>query len=326
MKTIFAIIAIFAVVSASNLDGKSMLSHFMKFIDQHNKAYTTVQEFEDKFKAFSENFINNDINLSLPFSPFMDLTKEEFRTRMGLNTEKLAEIKATTKSLHIKTFGTAPDEHDWRKLGAVTPVKDQQQCGSCWAFSAIGNVEGQQIIVNKKVYILSEQELVDCDREQDAGCNGGLMDLAFAYLIKNGAVQEKDYPYKGKDQRCKLKPSDVVVKVKSFNDISKNEDEIKEVLYTTGPLSVAVNANPFQTYQGGILRPTTRNCNPTELDHGVLAVGYGVASVNNELVKYWIIKNSWGASWGEDGFIRIERGTGACGVNTNVSTAVVESQ
>jgi len=171
-----------------------------------------------------------------------------------------------------------------------------------------------------KIQTLSEQQLVDCD-DVDQGCNGGLMDNAFEFLIREGGIEsDADYPYTGRDGSCRFNASKVAAKVKDFKDISSNEEEIAAVLVENGPLSVAVNANPFMFYSGGILKPTKSSCNPAGLNHGVTLVGFG----EENGVKYWIIKNSWGQTWGEKGYIRLERGTGACGVNTNVSTAHLE--
>ena len=324
MKTfLVALIAILAVASVSsiNLENSEIMSHFLKFIKDHSKKYESVAELTLRYKIFTHNMLNNEVNLeAAKLSPFMDLSTEEFSYKMGLNTIRNSEIRATSSTYKLKTFGAAPDSYDFRSVEAVTPVKDQGACGSCWAFSAIGNVESLNILKTKKEVILSEQQLVDCDTERDQGCNGGLMDDAFTYLTKNGAESADAYPYTARDGKCKYNKKDVAVEVKGFSDIEQNEDRIKEVLFENGPLSVAVNANPFQFYTGKILRPTKKSCNPQSLNHGVLLVGYG--SENG--VNYWIIKNSWGQSWGEEGYIRLERGTGACGINTMVSTAVLK--
>lgn len=320
MKTTIILLSIIALVISGNLKkDASPLSHFLRYIKQHNKDYSNVEEFEKRFKIFAQN-LNEEIDTEMNFSPFMDLSDEEFDQMLGYDVTDRPQILATTETAKISTFKSAPESFDWRDQGAVTPVKNQGLCGSCWTFSAIGNIESQQIIVNKKQLILSEQELVDCDLK-DNGCKGGLMDQAFEYLIKNGVVQESDYPYKAARGTCRLDTSKVAVKVTGFKDVSRNEDDIKEFLFTNGPLSIAVNARPWKHYQGGIFKPhgIFNHCSPKRLDHGVLLVGYG--EENGE--KYWIIKNSWGTKWGEDGYIRLERGVGACGVNTNVSTAAI---
>jgi C1A family cysteine protease len=319
MRTTFVLLAIIGIVASANLGKESNLEHFLKFVKQHNKEYKSVEEFEARFRIFEEHLLNeeNQIDVTSKFSPFMDLTKEEFRARMKLQVEDIAALKATTQSYNNSKFISAPDAFDWRDKKVVTAVKDQGQCGSCWAFSAIANVESAYAIKSQNLLSLSEQQLVDCDTVNE-GCNGGLMQIAFNYIKDNGIEKSDDYPYKAKDGNCKYDAKKVAVKITGFQDISQNEQEIAEALFNIGPLSVAVNANPFQTYQHGILTPTKKNCNPHDLDHGVTLVGYGEENGK----KYWIIKNSWGQGWGEEGYIRLARGIGACGVNTAVSTSI----
>jgi C1A family cysteine protease len=177
-----------------------------------------------------------------------------------------------------------------------------------------------------KSLVLSEQQLVDCDRDEDQGCNGGLMDNAFGYFVKAGGVeQSKDYPYKARDQTCKFDKTKTVVQLSGFKDIAQDEAEIQKALSTVGPLAVAINAEPLQFYDSGIYDGDESDCDPDGLNHGVVIVGYGVEKGKN----YWIVRNSWGASWGEQGYFRFIRtkttgkGKGTCGINTNVSTAIL---
>jgi cathepsin F len=317
-KFIIALIAVLAVANATTFlpkEDEAMFA-FTRFIKQHNKEYSSVSEFQARFEIFRENLAH--VDQIEKFSPFMDISRSEFKIRHSLNTEKLAEMKSMMTKAAILSTEDLPESLDWRTKGAVSDVKDQGQCGSCWAFSAVGNIEGLNAIKTGKMVTLAEQQLVDCDHNGDQGCNGGLMDNAFQYLVEAGGIEsDKDYKYTARDGNCKFNKSKVAVKLAGFEDISQNEDQIAAALVANGPLSIAVNANPFQMYTSGILRPTKRSCNPAELDHGVTLVGFGV----EKGVKYWIIRNSWGSSWGEDGYIRLERGTGACGMNTNVSTA-----
>jgi len=316
MNKIILVLALFVAVSATMVRNDADMFKFMKFVKQHNKEYSSFEELGKRFAIFRENL--SKVDNTETFSPFMDVTEEEFKTRRNLDAASLAAARSKmTRYTPKLSLTDLPASYDAREHGLVSHVKDQGQCGSCWAFSAVANLEGQQAKKAGKITTLSEQQLVDCD-DVDQGCNGGLMDNAFEFLIKEGGIEsDSDYPYTARDGSCRFNKSKVVAQVKDFKDISQNEDEIAAVLVENGPLSVAVNANPFQFYSGGILKPTKRSCNPAELDHGVTLVGFGEEGG----VKYWIIKNSWGQSWGEDGYIRLQRGTGACGVNTNVSTA-----
>jgi len=321
-KIFITLLALFVVVNSSFLGREDEEMYlFIKFTKQFNKEYSSVEEFHAKFEIFKRNL--NLVDNKETFSPFMDQSVEEFSARLNLDVASIAEAKSKmTRYTSTLTLGEVPESFDWRENGAVSDVKDQGQCGSCWAFSTVANIEGQYAInfnKGKKVTTFSEQELVDCDTV-DQGCNGGLMDNAFQQIQQLGGLEEdKDYKYTARGGECKFDKKKAKVTVTGFKDISSNEDEIKAILYENGPLSVAVNANPFMFYTGGILRPTKSSCNPRGLNHGVTLVGYGVENG----VNFWIIKNSWGLSWGEEGYIRIERGTGACGVNTNVSTSIV---
>jgi cathepsin F len=222
-----------------------------------------------------------------------------------------------------------PDDFDWREHGAVGPVKDQ---GSCWSFSTSGALEGAHYLATGKLQVLSEQQMVDCDhqcdplepRSCDAGCNGGLMTTAFSYLMKAGGLEsEKDYPYVGRDDTCKFDKSKIVAQVNNFSVVSVNEDQIAANLVKHGPLAIGINAVFMQTYIGGVSCPYI--CG-RHLDHGVLLVGYGSAGyapIRFKEKPYWIIKNSWGENWGENGYYKICRGPhvqNKCGVDSMVST------
>jgi KDEL-tailed cysteine endopeptidase len=219
----------------------------------------------------------------------------------------------------------APAEVDWRALGGVTAVKDQGQCGSCWAFSTTGSVEGANFATNGALVSLSEQELVDCDKAgNDRGCNGGLMDYAYEYIIKNGGLDtESDYPYSGSEGSCDVaKEHTAAVVVTSFEDIPANDEASIKKAVSQQPVSIAIAASglAFQLYSHGVFDGA---CS-TNLDHGVLVVGYGSDAESGK--DFWIVKNSWGAVWGEQGFIKMamnHSSTGLCGLAMVPSFPVV---
>jgi C1A family cysteine protease len=307
-----------------------LFNKFNDFLTTHNKSYATIEEFTARFQVFKSNYKklqtfavgDETTNYKVGVTRFADLTTQEFK-RKFLNLDMGVKVHMPKDLLSLGD--EAEDSLDYRTKGVLNAVKDQGQCGSCWAFSAIGNIEPLYAIKSGKLLNLYEQQLVDCDRDEDQGCNGGLMDNAFAYLVSaGGAEQSKDYPYKARDQTCKFDKTKSVVQLSGFKDIAQDEAEIEKALTQVGPLSVAINAEPLQWYDSGIYDGDDYECDPDGLNHGVVIVGYGV----EKGVKYWIVRNSWSASWGEKGYFRFARksdakGKGTCGINTNVSTAVL---
>ena len=331
---ILAFVIITCSLSFKLIDNRSEL--FAKYVHKYKKNYKTNQEAAYRFKVFSQNLtklylfginvdnfkFNQDNVDDLPL--FMDLTQEEFQTKylsIKFSQEEIETKRFGNELLKMKSRDTIPDSFDWREKGAVTDVKDQGFCGSCWAFSTVGNLEGQSKIINNKMKSLSVQQLIDCDREKDLGCDGGYMNNAFDYINKNGGLQtDEDYPYKYWNFDCQVDKSKYYLKVNDFKFISKDEEEIKEHLYKIGPLSAGLNATMLQLYIRGILNPLKALCKPDKLDHGVLIVGYG----EEKGKKYWTVKNSWGSGWGEKGYFRIHRGDGTCGINTFVLSTTIE--
>jgi cathepsin L len=219
-----------------------------------------------------------------------------------------------------------PDSIDWRKKGLVTPIKDQGQCGSCWAFSTVASVEGQHALVNGNLTSLSEQNLVDCSNaEGNMGCDGGLMDQGFQYIIDNKGIDtEASYSYEAVDDTCRFKRRNVGATIDSFVDInSGSELSLQLASATIGPISVAIDASSFefQFYSDGVYTDT--ECSSVFLDHGVTVVGYD--SLQN--VPYWTVKNSWGADWGKEGYILMARNqNNMCGIATSASYPVINKK
>lgn len=318
---------------------ESIFEQFQDFMKIHNKRYTTIEEFQLRWEIFRENYkrveaygkmaIAKDEELTYEsgVTQFSDLTPEEFAKQyLTLDISHMKRLRASkSQNRLVPTFsnGEAPESWDWREKGVVSQVKNQGMCGSCWAFSAVGNIESQYAIKKNSSVIFSEQQLVDCDKV-DQGCNGGLMEDAFKYVEgTSGLMLSSDYAYTGKEGSCKYDSSKAVAKVTGYKFAgTEDESQIKQLLYENGPLAIAINATPLQFYIFGIFNPWFNwMCNPKSINHGVLLVGYGVKGDK----AYWIVKNSWGSGWGEKGFFRIIAGKGACGVNTYVVTAEVEA-
>ncbi|CAH1788230.1 unnamed protein product [Owenia fusiformis] len=220
-----------------------------------------------------------------------------------------------------------PDTWDWRTKGYVTPVKNQLQCGSCWAFSTTGSLEGQHFKKTGKLVSLSEQNLVDCStKEGNHGCQGGLMDYGFTYIKQNGGIDtEASYPYKAVDGKCAFNAANVGATDTGFVDVkSGDEGDLLNAVATVGPIAVAIDAShsSFQLYKSGVYHNFF--CSSKRLDHGVLAVGYGSESGIFEKHDYWLVKNSWGSSWGMDGYIKMSRNrNNNCGIATQASYPLV---
>jgi len=312
------------------------LLQFQKFKEDFNRSYTEQEEvyrlavFRQNLKRI-KNLNHHNPGLRFGINKFTDLTAEEFR-RLYLNPKPFEKPKNhyVAPKIPEDIVEDIPDSFDWRQKGAVTAVKNQGECGSCWAFSATGNIEGQWFLARNSLVGLSEQNLVDCDHECiiyqnqtscDAGCEGGLQPNAYDYVIKNKGIDtETSYPYLGQDSNCVFKPTNVGAKISNWTFISQDEDQMAAYLVAHGPLAIAADAEEWQFYLFGIF---TLPCG-TDLDHGILIVGYGEeVDIFDQKVPFWIVKNSWGADWGENGYIRIQRGTGECGLNLYVTSAII---
>lgn len=316
---ILALAGITNVMSRKLYESPSLQERHEQWMVEYGKVYEDAAEKETRFQIFKDNveFIesfnaadNKPYKLSV--NHLADLTIEEFKA--SRNGYKKIAREFTTTSFKYENVTAIPAAVDWRLKGAVTPIKDQGQCGSCWAFSTVAATEGINQITTGKLVSLSEQELVDCDTKgEDQGCEGGLMEDGFEFIIQNGGItSETNYPYKAADGSCNTATTTPVAKIKGFEKVPVNSEKALLKAVANQPISVSIDASDssFMFYSSGIY---TGECG-TELDHGVTAVGYGSANGTD----YWIVKNSWGTVWGEKGYIRMQRGIaakeGLCGI------------
>jgi C1A family cysteine protease len=331
MFTLLLTLFFVSIDASSNLKGTTIKGttltndwkDFSLFRDRFRKMYSSDEEIDERFEIFRSNvrsIIEHNIvpgqNFTLGVNQFSDLTPEEFK---ALYINSGFQSSTSVGSYGCKTYtsaaSSAPASLDWRQKGAVTSVKDQGQCGSCWTFSSTGASEGAWAIATGKLVDLSEQQLVDCATGVSYGshgCNGGQMEGADKYLIANGHCSLASYPYTAKDDKCKT--CSPVAHFSSCSDVKPNDQISLLNAVAIGPVSVALSADTryFQSYTGGILDSTA--CY-TELNHGVLITGYGTDNGK----KYWNVKNSWSSTWGEQGYVRILRSdstndAGICGI------------
>jgi len=306
---------------------------FQKFMDDYSKNYPTIEEFKNRFSIFRENLYRiksiqeNDQDAEYNINHLADLSQEEFAQKylmQDLNPENSVsqnkENKDTIKFLEYEpsnlNLKDLPKNWDWREKNVVSKVKNQGMCGSCWAFSAVQAAESHFAIKTGKLYDLSEQQLLDCDRI-DHACGGGLHYRGLDYISKNGLVEEKNYPYQKKRSNCTIAEGDIIAKFSGYKNITSDEVEMQKAVYELGPISIGMDATTLQFYIGGVANPWL--CSNTN-NHAVLVVGYGHSIFGRD---YWIIKNSWGSWWGERGFFRLIRGKNKCGITKAPAVPIV---
>lgn len=301
------------------------------FKTEHGKEYAHNTEEQVRKRVFADNLKKIEMHnylyskglksYMLGVNEYADMEHSEFVKMMNGFRAAPAGLRGSTYLSPNVNF-TIPTTVDWREKGYVTEVKDQGACGSCWAFSATGALEGQHFRKTGKLVSLSEQNLVDCSGEEgNFGCNGGWMHWAFKYVQKNNGIDtEKSYPYEGKDAKCRYNPDTVGATDTGYGEIpSGSEEKLTEAIATIGPISVAIDAGhpSFQLYRSGVYdEPQCTH----ELDHGVLAVGYGTLQDKD----YYLIKNSWGTSWGDKGYIMMSRNkNNQCGIALNATYPIM---
>ena len=320
------------VVSAYNQ--ADVLIEFTDFVQTYGKNYSD-NELEYRYNVFSDNYQKiNDHNSAghswtMAINKFADLTADEFKSQhvcyngrgnsnglFGVNRLRFDEVSEGLDAL--------PEEFDWVAKGAVTGVKDQGQCGSCFSFSAVQAIEGSYFLSSGNLVSLSPQQPVDCSSSYgNQGCSGGLMDYVFEYAKDTSICSEKDYPYKGIDGTCKKCTG--VTTVDSYVDVTPNSESALQQAVALQPVSVAIEADTsvFQFYSSGVMDSTS--CG-TSLDHGVIITGWGVSSGK----EFWNVKNSWGSSWGSNGYIMIGRNakskSGICGIAMEPSYPVISKK
>ncbi|KAF2904125.1 hypothetical protein ILUMI_02048 [Ignelater luminosus] len=317
---IFVILAVIVAVTHCLPLSDLEASQWNDFKSKHGKTYATPEEenvrqniFLQNLKEFEEHnakYKAGLVSYTKGVNQFADITDEEFAKFLSpFNLSKMA----IPEKMYVPPVGVEdPAAVDWRLNGAVTRVKNQGNCGSCWSFSTTGALEGQLFIKTGKLVSLSEQNLIDCSGiAGNYGCFGGLPSWAFQYIRENGGIDtEASYPYEAQDGKCRYKAKNSAGTVKGYQSVQPNEDALKSAVANIGPISVGIAAAGIKSYTGGIY---DEPCPSHFLDHAVLVVGYG----SFEGREYWIVKNSWGGDYGESGYIRMSRNrNNECGIAT----------
>jgi len=302
---------------------------FEKYISDFNKQYSH-DEYPTRFANFKSSLVRiaeknaKSSKATYGLNKFSDMSVDEFRNTI-LMKNRIPRLHSVDRDiLAPKSNVAVPTNLDWRNKGAVTPVKNQEQCGSCWAFSVTENVESMWILAGKGTNSsvdFAPQQIVDCDTNDD-GCDGGNPPTAYEYLISTGGIEsESSYPYTGEDGNCAFKSKDVVGTISNWTYATSEGDEttLQNNLVSWGPLSICVDAANWQDYESGVM--TWDECAwINELDHCVQLVGYNTADSSNQ---YWIVRNSWGTDWGVEGYIWLQMWEDTCGLTYEATSSII---
>uniref|UniRef100_A0A669CTS8 Cathepsin L.1 n=1 Tax=Oreochromis niloticus TaxID=8128 RepID=A0A669CTS8_ORENI len=364
MKLLLVVAAVLAVASCASISLEDLEFHAWKL--KFERSYHSPSEEAHRRQIWLNNrkfvLVHNILadqglkSYRLGMTYFADMENEEYKRVISqgcLHSFNASLPRRGSTFFRLPEGTDLPDTVDWRDKGYVTDVKDQKQCGSCWAFSAVstynivfsiivkqetlldcwfqtdssllqtGSLEGQHFRKTGTLVSLSEQQLVDCSGDYgNEGCGGGWMDYAFQYIQANGGIDtEESYPYEAENGKCRYNPDNIGATSTGYTEVSQgDEDALKEAVATIGPISVGIDASQmsFQFYESGVYNEP--DCSSLELDHGVLAVGYGTEDGND----YWLVKNSWGLEWGDKGYIKMSRNkSNQCGIATAASYPLV---
>ena len=345
----------------ATMNAENHAALFDTLVLKYNKNYADEKTRAHRFGVFKENMkLAGDLNDASSNgvkhganNKFFDMSHEEFKSKVLMTKKSGSRPRQGSLTLNSTTVSSGiPSSWDWRDRGAVTSVKDQGMAGTCWAFGAIGNIEGQLAIHQNNLVDLSVEQVADCAAGNACGVWGGEASDAFEYIINTGGIQTwDDYPYclldgqcspclaPGYDvdscgvqpRHCKLEESchfdssKAVATLTSWVSLSQNENELAAQLVQNGPISVGLDADHLHTYSEGIVGTNYCSADPEDGNHEVLIVGYGstASEEGGPEIPYWIAKNSWGADWGEDGYFRILRGNNACGIANQAVTAIL---
>jgi len=332
------LVNVLCLVSLVSLATCNLHGEFSMWKEEHRRVYATKQEEYKRFALWLDshhkiqawNSNNTFGNARFGLGPFSDWSSEEFQafSRGVLPVSSfpgLAQMKKANTDWSLLNSVNAPPTLDWRTKGAVTGVKNQGQCGSCWSFGSTGTLEGAHFLATGKLVSLSEQNLIDCSGKccYNEGCNGGRVDWALTYVMQNNGIDtESSYPYKAEDETCSYNPSNIGSTCSNWTQTPfGNENALMNAVYLHGPTSVAISVDDaWANYKSGVYTDSSCPNGEDDLDHSVLVVGYGTEGGQD----YWLVKNSWGGSWGAQGYIKMRRNyNNMCGVATDAVFGVV---